>query len=100
MRGADGAVLLGKSILMNIIGCLDHSRRATICSGGSRSGDWMTMSVGLMDRAGHRPPSVGRPEAARCRRTALVNDPSLILADELTGNLGQPQRRALILDLR
>ena len=55
--------------------------------------------VGLMDRAGHRPAELsGRPEAARCRRTGTGQRPSLILADEPTGNLDS-RSGAQILDL-
>ena len=54
--------------------------------------------VGLMDRAGHRPAELSRPEAALPSHGALVNDPSLILADEPTGNLDS-RSGAQILDL-
>ena len=42
VNGADGAVRLGNSTLMNIIGVWIGPRRATICSAVVRSGDRMT----------------------------------------------------------
>lgn len=55
----------------------------------------------LQDRAGHRPGQVSGGQAQRlalCR--ALINDPSVILADEPTGNLDQGNSAAVLETLR
>ena len=48
----------------------------------------MLAAVGLGDRFSHHPePVVGRPAAARGDCARAVNNPSILLADEPTGNL-------------
>lgn len=67
----------------------------------ARAADRLFERLGIAERKGHHPPALSGGEQQRvafCR--AVLNDPTVILADEPTGNLDEDNARVILEELR